>query len=111
MKEIKAIIQPFLLDRVLDALHEIEDLPGVTVSEAHAMSLKRGHYERVVKVKLELMVSDTLVDPVVRAIQQHAHTGHPGDGGVFVIPVERIISIRTGEQVRESSPWEKRGEA
>lgn len=103
MKEIKAIIQPFLLDRVLGALHGIEDLPGVTVSEARAVNMKRGHYEQVVKVKLEVMVADSLVTPVVQAIQKNAHTGNVGDGGIFVIPVEQIINIRTGEQVAETA--------
>lgn len=102
MKEIKAIIQPFLLDRVLNALHEIEDLPGVTVSEARAVNMKRGHYEQVVKTKLEIMVADFLVGPVVRTIQENAHTGNVGDGGIFVIPVEQIINIQTGEQVHEN---------
>lgn len=98
MKEIKAIIQPFLLDRVLDALHDIEGLPGVTVSEARAVSMKRGHYEQVVKTKLEIMVADALVESVVQAIQEHAHTGNPGDGGIFVIPIEETVNIRTGER-------------
>lgn len=97
MKGIKAIIQPFLLDRVLDALHDIEGLPGVTVSEARAVSMKRGHYEQVVKTKLEIMVADALVEPVVQAIQEHAHTGNPGDGGIFIIPIGQVVDIRTGE--------------
>lgn len=101
MKEIKAIIQPFLLDRVLDAMHDIEDLPGVTVSEARAVNMKRGHYEQVVKIKLEIMVADALVGPVVRAIQENAHTGNVGDGGIFVIAVEQVINIRTGEKCDE----------
>ena len=98
MKEIKAIIQPFLLDRVLDALHEIEGLPGVTVSEARAVSTSRGHYEQVLKTKLEIMAPDALVEAVVEAIQKSAHTGNPGDGGIFVIPVETTVRIRTGER-------------
>lgn len=98
MKEIKAIIQPFLLDRVLDALHEIEGLPGITISEARAVSTARGHYEQIVKVKLEVMAPDGLADAVLAAIQQGAHTGNAGDGGIFVIPVESAIRIRTGER-------------
>ncbi|MEO7714852.1 MAG: P-II family nitrogen regulator [Capsulimonas sp.] len=97
MKEIKAVIQPFMLDRVLDALHEIEGLPGVTISEARAVSLERGHYEQIVKIRLEMMVSDHLVDRVSRTILDHAHTGNPGDGGIFILPVEKAISIRTGD--------------
>lgn len=97
MKEIKAVIQPFLLDRVLDGLHEIEGLPGVTVSEARAVSLERGHYEQIVKTKLEIMVPDALVSGVIAVIRERAHTGNLGDGGIFVIPVEEGISIRSGE--------------
>ena len=88
MKEIKAIIQPFLLEKVLAALHEIEGLPGVTISEARAASVTRGHYEQVIKTKLEIMAPDELVESVVAAIQSSAHTGNPGDGGIFVIPIE-----------------------
>jgi nitrogen regulatory protein PII len=102
MKEIKAIIQPFVLDRVLDGLHEIPGLPGITVSQAHAVSTTRGHNEQVVKVKIEIMVSDALVATVVKTIQQHAHTGNPGDGGIFTIPVADAINIRTGESIRDA---------
>jgi nitrogen regulatory protein P-II 1 len=98
MKEIKAVIQPFLLDRVLDGLHEIEGLPGVTVSEARAVSMERGHFDQILKVKLEIMVPDALVAPVVQVIRERAHTGNAGDGGIFVIPVEEAIRIRTGER-------------
>jgi nitrogen regulatory protein PII len=99
MKEIKAIIQPFLLDKVLDGLHEIENLPGVTVSEARAISVTRGHYEQIVKAKLEIMVAEAMVDAVVAKIKECAHTGNIGDGGVFLIPVERAESIRTGQSL------------
>jgi nitrogen regulatory protein P-II 1 len=100
MKEIKAIIRPFLLDRVLEALHDIEGLPGVIVSEARAVSVERGQYEQVVKTKLEMMVSDALVEPVVQVILTHAHTGNSGDGRVFILPVEETIGIRTGVRER-----------
>ncbi len=82
MKEIKAIIQPFMLHRVLDALHEIEGLPAVTVSEARGISSDGGTYNQVVKSKLEIMVPDELAAPVVEAIQAHAHTGKSG-GALF----------------------------
>lgn len=98
MKEVKAIIQPFLLDRVLDALHEVGGLPGVTISAAQAVSTEPGHYEQLAKTKLEVMVPDSLVEKVVQTIQKHAHTGNPGDGGIFVVPVEESFSIRTGER-------------
>ncbi len=97
MKEIKAIIQPFRLEEVLAALHEIEGLPGVTISEARAASVTRGHYEQVVKSKLEIMAPDELVETIIGAIQASAHTGNPGDGGIFVIPIEKAVRIRTGE--------------
>ena len=104
MKEIKAIIQPFRLEEVLAALHEIEGLPGVTISEARAASVTRGHYEQVVKTKLEIMAPDELVESVVAAIQTSAHTGNPGDGGIFVIPIETAVRIRTGEILSEPEP-------
>jgi nitrogen regulatory protein P-II 1 len=97
VKEIKAIIQPFRLEEVLAALHEIEGLPGVTISEARAASVTRGHYEQVVKSKLEIMAPDELVETIIGAIQASAHTGNPGDGGIFVIPIEKAVRIRTGE--------------
>lgn len=96
MKEIKAIIQPFKFDAVLAALHGIDGLPGVTASEVRAVNPQRGGFEQVVKVKLEVMVPDSLVDQVVAAIQAGAHTGNPGDGRIFVIPVEDTVKIRTG---------------
>ena len=96
MKEIKAIIQPFMLDEALAALHEIEGLPGVTLSEVRAVGMERGRYRQIVKTKLEVMVSANLVERVVTALQKAAHTGNPGDGRIFVIPVEESVSIRTG---------------
>ena len=65
MKEIKAIIQPFMLQPVIDALHQIKDLPAVTISTAHGLSVERGTHEQVVKTKLEIMVSDQLAEAVV----------------------------------------------
>lgn len=98
MKEIKAIIQPFMLHRVLDALHRIEGLPGITVAEVRGMSAGRGELDQIVRSKLEIMVPNELVEPVLQAIQTHAHTGNPGDGHIFVIPVEVAVKIRTGER-------------
>lgn len=96
MKEIKAIIQPFKLDAVLNALR-IEGLPGITLSESHAVSVQLGRYEQIVKIKLEVMVPDELVETVVQLIQKAAHTGNTGDGRIFVIPIEKSMKIRTGE--------------
>jgi len=101
MKEIKAFIQPFMLHRVLDALHEIEGVPAVTISEVRGVSLKRHEYSQVVRSRLEIMVADDLVDKVLDAIQTHAHTGKPGDGRIFVIPIETTVAIRTGERNSE----------
>ena len=98
MKEVKAIIQPFRLEAVIDALHQIPSLPAVTVSAVQGVAVERGRYEHVAKTKLELMVTDDQVEAVIGAIQQAAHTGNPGDGRIFVIPIEATIKIRTGER-------------
>lgn len=98
MKEIKAIIQPFMLHRVLDALHEIEGLPGVTISDVRGIDTERGRFEQVTKTKLEIMVPDELAEKVVGSIATHAHTGKAGDGRVFVIPIEATVKIRTGDR-------------
>ena len=97
MKEVKAIIQPFMLTRVLDALHQIADLPAVTVGEVQGIGVKAGNRQTVTKTKLEIMVPDELVGAVMGAIQATAHTGKSGDGRVFVIPIEDTVKIRTGE--------------
>jgi nitrogen regulatory protein P-II 1 len=98
MKEIKAIIQPFMLNHVLDALREIEGLPAVTVSEVQGIDVERGVYDPVTKTKLEVMVPDDLVEITLKAIQSHAHTGKSGDGRIFVIPIEETVKIRTGKR-------------
>lgn len=101
MKEIKAIIQPYKLDDVLRALRSIPGLPGMTISESRAAILNPdGTTLEVRKNKLEIMVGDDVADAVVEAIQSAAHTGHKGDGRIFVIPVERSVSIRTGEETQ-----------
>lgn len=98
MKEIKAIIKPFMLERVIEALREIKGLPALTISPAHGLSAERGTFDQVVRTKLEIMIPDDLVEPVVETIQKAAHTGNPGDGRIFVIPVEETVKIRTGER-------------
>lgn len=98
MKEVKAIIQPFRLEAVIGALHDIPGLPAVTVSAVQGVAVERGSFEHVAKTKLELMVTDDQVEAVVSAIQQAAHTGNPGDGRIFVIPIGATIKIRTGER-------------
>lgn len=105
MKEIKAIIQPFVADQVLTALREMPNLPGATVSEARGFGRDRGHGGRgspdeaelfgVKKIKLEIVVADELASEVIDTIRRHAHTGNPGDGKIFVIDVEETVSIRS----------------
>ena len=108
MKEIKSIIQPFVADKVISALREMVDLPGVTVSEVkgfgHGRALGRPDSTDemeifgVKKIKLEIVVPDELVEQVVQLIAKHAHTGNPGDGKIFVSTVDETIKIRTGEK-------------
>lgn len=98
MKEIKAIIKPSRLEEVIRALRQIKDLPAMTVSTANGLSAEHGIFDQVVKTKLEVMVPDELVEPVVQAIQTSAHTGLAGDGRIFVIPIEQTVKIRTGER-------------
>ncbi len=98
MKEIKAMIKPFMLERVINALHRIKDLPAVTISAAHGLSVERGAFDQVAITKLEIMVPDDQVAQLVEVIQKAAHTGNPGDGRIFVLPVETTVKIRTGER-------------
>ena len=107
MKKIEAIIKPFKLDEVKEALQEI-GLKGITVPEAKGFGRQKGHTELyrgaeyvvdfLPKVKLEIVVEDTLVERAIEAIQQAAHTGRIGDGKIFVSSLEDAIRIRTGER-------------
>lgn len=107
MKKIEAIIKPFKLDEVKEALHEV-GLQGLTVTEAKGFGRQKGHTELyrgaeyvvdfLPKVKIELVIDDGLVERAVEAIQQAAHTGRIGDGKIFISPVEEAIRIRTGEK-------------
>ena len=104
MKEIKAIIQPFMAEKVIDALAAIQGLPGITVSEVKGFGRTRGRTQSgyddpircLKKTKLEIVVPDALAATVVESIKHHAHTGNMGDGKIFVMPVEDAIHIRTG---------------
>ena len=108
MKEIKAIIQPFLLSKVVDALKEIDDLPGITVSEVRGFGKGRARdarnkvvedgIEYALKNKLEIVVPDGLVEDVLRTISMHAHTGRPGDGKIFVSSVDEVVNVRTADR-------------
>jgi nitrogen regulatory protein P-II 1 len=107
MKKIEAIIKPFKLDEVKEALHEI-GLQGLTVTEAKGFGRQKGHTELyrgaeyvvdfLPKVKIELVIEDSLVERAIEAIQQAAHTGRIGDGKIFITSVEEAIRIRTGER-------------
>ncbi len=106
MKKIEAIIKPFKLDEVKEALHEI-GVSGITVTEARGFGRQKGHTELyrgaeyvvdfLPKVKLEVIVADDQTDRVVEAVAAAAQTGRIGDGKIFVYPVERALRIRTGE--------------
>ncbi len=109
MKEVKAIIQPFMVTKVVEALKRIEGLPGLTVDrEVRGFGRTRGDesqhkivddlVEYVPKAKLEIVVPDELVESVVQTIQSCAHTGNSGDGKIFIIPVDDVVKIRTGER-------------
>lgn len=103
MKEIKAIIQPFMLSKVLDALHEVEGFPGATASEVQGVGA-RGEfsYERHTRMKLEIIVPDAMTDSIVQTIRDNSRTGNPGDGYVFVVPLEKVVKIRTGEEGKDT---------
>lgn len=107
MKLIEAIIKPFKLDEVKDALNEI-GIEGITVSEVKGFGRQKGHTELyrgaeyvvdfIPKIKMEIIVADDIVSKVVDTIEQAAKTGRIGDGKIFVTPVEEVIRIRTGER-------------
>jgi nitrogen regulatory protein P-II 1 len=111
MKKIEAIIKPFKLDEVKEALHEV-GLQGITVLEAKGFGRQKGHTELyrgaeyvvdfLPKVKLEIVVEDDMLDRAVEAIQNAAHTGRIGDGKIFIVPIEDAIRVRTGERGREA---------
>ena len=117
MKEIKAIIQPFMLERVMNALHEIKDLPAVTVSTAHGISVERGTHDQVMKTKLEIMVPDERVEHLIEVIQKAARTGKAGDGRIFVRAANRsatmshtskVLSPVKAERLRRKAEHERR---
>ena len=111
MKKIEAIIKPFKLDEVKEALHEV-GLQGITVIEAKGFGRQKGHTELyrgaeyvvdfLPKVKLEIVVEDEMLDRAVEAIQNAAHTGRIGDGKIFIVPIDDAIRVRTGERGREA---------
>ena len=107
MKKVEAIIKPFKLDEVKEALHGL-GVAGLTVTEVKGFGRQKGHTELyrgaeyvvdfLPKIKLEVVVSDDMVDKVVQAITEAAGTGRIGDGKIFILPLEEAIRIRTGER-------------
>jgi nitrogen regulatory protein PII len=107
MKKVEAIIKPFKLDEVKESLSAI-GVQGLTVSEIKGFGRQKGHTELyrgaeyvvdfLPKVKLEIIASDEKVAEVVAAIEKSAKTGRIGDGKIFVLPIEEVIRIRTGER-------------
>ncbi len=107
MKKVEAVIKPFKLDEVKEALQEV-GVKGMTVTEAKGFGRQKGHTELyrgaeyvvdfLPKVKIEVVVEESQVDRVVEAIAEAARTGRIGDGKIFVSPVEEVIRIRTGER-------------
>ena len=111
MKKIEAIIKPFKLDEVKEALHEV-GVMGLTVIEAKGFGRQKGHTELyrgaeyivdfLPKVKVEVVVDDEMLERSVEAIQQAAHTGRIGDGKIFVSTIDEAIRIRTNEKGNEA---------
>ena len=107
MRKIEAIIKPFKLDEVKEALHGI-GIQGMTVTEVKGFGRQKGHTELyrgaeyvvdfLPKLKIEIAVSDEMADKTVQVIVESASTGRIGDGKIFVLPVEEAIRIRTGER-------------
>lgn len=107
MKKIEAIIKPFKLDDVREALNEL-GLQGMTITEVKGYGRQKGHKEIyrgaeylvdfIPKIKLEVVVSDERVQEVAEAVRNAANTGKIGDGKIFVLPVEECVRIRTGER-------------
>ncbi|HRP97777.1 MAG TPA: P-II family nitrogen regulator [Rhodocyclaceae bacterium] len=106
MKKIEAIIKPFKLDEVREALSDV-GINGLTVTEVKGFGRQKGHTELyrgaeyvvdfLPKIKVEIVLGDDLVEPAMEAIIKAARTGKIGDGKIFVMPVEQIVRIRTGE--------------
>ena len=107
MKKIDAIIKPFKLDEVKNALHDI-GIQGMTITEVKGFGRQKGvievyrgaeyHIPFIPKVKLEIVVKNDMVEQVVGIIQETAQTGEIGDGKIFIMPVEETVRIRTGER-------------
>lgn len=110
MKIITAMVQPFMLSKVMNALEEIDDFPGMTVADVRGFGREKAIHaggaphrvtedfvEYVKKERIEIVAHDEMVDLIVKTIVSAAQTGNPGDGKVFVWPVEKAVRIQTGE--------------
>ena len=106
MKKIEAVVKPFKLDEVREALAEV-GVTGLTVTEVKGFGRQKGHTELyrgaeyvvdfLPKVKIEVVVTDEMLDPAIEAVIKAARTGKIGDGKIFVMDVEQVVRIRTGE--------------
>ncbi|MBC8341530.1 MAG: P-II family nitrogen regulator [Proteobacteria bacterium] len=111
MKKVEAIIKPFKLDEVKEALQQV-GIQGLTVTEVKGFGRQKGHTELyrgaeyvvdfLPKIKLEIVVTDDMVDKAVEAIVEAANTGRIGDGKIFVLPLGESIRIRTGERGKDA---------
>lgn len=111
MKKVEAIIKPFKLDEVKEALNEI-GIQGITVSEVKGFGRQKGHTELyrgaeyvvdfLPKVKIEIVVKEDMVQKVVETITNTAKTGRIGDGKIFILPIDEAVRIRTGEKGEEA---------
>ncbi|PLX87639.1 MAG: transcriptional regulator [Desulfuromonas sp.] len=107
MRKVEAIVKPFKLDEVKEALNEI-GIQGITVSEVKGFGRQKGHTELyrgaeyvvdfIPKIKMEIIVADDMVEQVVNTIADAARTGRIGDGKIFVTPIDDVLRIRTGER-------------
>lgn len=111
MKKIEAIIKPFKLDEVKDAILKL-GVSGITMTEVKGFGRQKGHKEIyrgaeyvvdfLPKIRIEVVVPVEMVPQVVEAIKEKAHTGEIGDGKIFIIPIEKAVRIRTGEEDRDA---------
>ncbi len=111
MKIITAMVQPFMLSRVTSALEEIDEFPGMTVTDVRGFGREKARHARgaphrviedfveyIKKERIEIVARDEMADLIVETIVRAAHTGNPGDGKVFIWPVERAVRIQTGDE-------------
>ncbi len=112
MKEIKAVLQPHALNRVMEALHALPHFTGATISDCQGQGRGRGQQGKFLpnedtiffsrKCKVEIFCSDAMCDEIVRVIQRTAHTGNPGDGIIMVADLVRVVRIRTAQEQDEA---------